>query len=308
MADQRVKLRLIDCLAEQHGPDWALYRADCVAAAKRLPDASIGLSVFSPPFSNLFVYSDSIADMGNCVDDAEFYKHYAYLAEELLRITKPGRECVVHCSDLPMHKWKHGEIGLRDFSGELIRKHQEAGWIYHSRVTIRKSPVTEMTRTKSIGLLYKQLRKNSSMSRVGMPDYLLVFRKPGECLEPVPHDADDFPLSQWQEWAEPVWMDINMSDTLNTSHAKAADDERHIAPLQLGLIRRAVLLWSNPGDVVFSPFAGIGSEGYVAIGEGRRFLGVELKQSYFDIASINLEKGNSAPPGFFSVRGLECEY
>lgn len=273
------------CLNEKHGRNYSAYHGDCVSVLKQLPTASVGLSIFSPPFSNLFVYSDSEADMGNAADDSEFFEHYGFLLPELLRVTKPGRHAAVHCSDLPLTKWRDGVIGIKDFSGDLIRAHQAAGWTLHSRITIWKSPVVEMTRTKALGLLYKQLRKDSSRSRQGMADYLLIFRAPGENAEPIEHTPEDFPLDQWQEWASPVWMDIQQTDTLNAAVARSEKDERHVCPLQLDLIRRALIMWSNPGDVILSPFMGIGSEGLASIQNGRRFMGVELKAEYFKVAT-----------------------
>lgn len=274
--DGRVK-----CLGDAHGERYAAYHGDCVDVVRQLPDASVGFSVYSPPFSNLFVYSDSAADMGNAGSDGEFLEHYGYLLAELARVTKPGRLSAVHCSDLPLTKWKDGVIGIKDLSGDIIRAHQAAGWVLHSRITVWKCPVVEMTRTKALGLLYKQLKKDSTRSRAGMADYLLVFRAPGENAEPVGHDAEDFPVEQWQQWASPVWMDIQQTNTLNAAVAREATDERHLCPLQLDLIKRALILWSNPGDVVLSPFMGIGSEGVESLRERRRFVGVELKESYF---------------------------
>ena len=274
--DDRVK-----CLDEAHGERYAAYHGDCVDVVRQLPDASVGFSVYSPPFSNLFVYSDSAADMGNAGSDGEFLEHYGYLLAELARVTKPGRLSAVHCSDLPLTKWKDGVIGIKDLSGDIIRAHQAAGWVLHSRITVWKCPVVEMTRTKALGLLYKQLKKDSTRSRAGMADYLLVFRAPGENAEPVGHDAEDFPVEQWQQWASPVWMDIQQTNTLNAAVAREAADERHLCPLQLDLIKRALILWSNPGDVVLSPFMGIGSEGVESLREKRRFVGVELKEAYF---------------------------
>jgi hypothetical protein len=247
----------------------------------QLPDESIGLSCYSPPFSNLFLYSDSAADMGNSGSDAEFLEHYGYLLRELYRVTKPGRISAVHISDVPLQKWRDGVIGIKDLSGSVIRAHEEAGWILHSRITIWKSPVVEMTRTKALGLLYKQLQKDSCRSRTGMADYLLVFRKDGENPEPVRQTPESFPLSQWQEWASPVWMTVDQTRVLNVRAAREANDERHLCPLQLDVIDRALILWSNPGDTVVSPFMGIGSEGVCALRLGRRFIGVELKESYF---------------------------
>lgn len=269
------------CLAEVHGDRFAAYHGDAVDVVAQLPDESIGLSCYSPPFSNLFLYSDSAADMGNSGSDAEFLEHYGYLLRELYRVTKPGRISAVHISDVPLQKWRDGVIGIKDLSGSVIRAHEEAGWILHSRITIWKSPVVEMTRTKALGLLYKQLQKDSCRSRTGMADYLLVFRKDGENPEPVRQTPESFPLSQWQEWASPVWMTVDQTRVLNVRAAREANDERHLCPLQLDVIDRALILWSNPGDTVVSPFMGIGSEGVCALRLGRRFIGVELKESYF---------------------------
>lgn len=279
---------VIRCLNDAHGQDWSLFHGDCVDVLRQLPDRSVGFTVYSPPFSNLFVYSDSEADMGNSTDDGEFFRHYGFMLDHLTRVMKPGRLAAVHCSDLPLTKWKDGMIGIKDFSGDLIRAHEAAGWILHSRVTIWKDPVVEMTRTKALGLLYKQLQKDSTRSRQGMADYLLVFRAPGENAEPVGQDSKLFPVEQWQKWASPVWMDIRQTDTLNVQQAREHSDERHVCPLQLGLIERAVTMWSNRGDVVLSPFTGIGSEGFVSVKMRRKFVGVELKGSYFDIARKNL--------------------
>jgi DNA modification methylase len=280
---------MIRCLKDAHGDNFALYHGDCVSVAQQLPSESVDFSIYSPPFSNLFVYSDSEADMGNAVDDAEFQKHYGYLLTELYRLTLPGRLTAVHCSDLPLQKWKDGMIGIKDLSGDIIRSHQDAGWVLHSRVTIWKSPVVEMTRTKALGLLHKQLLKDSGRSRTGMPDYLLVFRKDGINPKPISHERDAFPVEQWQEWASPVWMTVQQTRTLNASSAREAKDERHLCPLQLDVIERALVLWSNPGDVVFSPFTGIGSEGVCSVKAGRKFIGTELKGSYFQQAAENLD-------------------
>lgn len=268
-------------LNEAHGERWALYHADCCDLVAQMPENSIHFSVYSPPFLGLFVYSDSLADMGNCESDEEFFEQYGYLVRELFRVTKPGRLSAVHCSDLPSKKCTDGVIGLKDFPGAIIRAHEAAGWVFHSRVTIWRSPVTEMTRTKALGLLYKQLQKDSCRSRQGMADYLLVFRKDGENPEPVGHKPKDFPVSTWQEWASPVWMDVDQTNTLNVRMARDSQDERHLCPLQLDVIERALVLWSNPNDVVLSPFAGVGSEGVGSLKYGRRFVGVELKESYF---------------------------
>jgi DNA modification methylase len=267
-------------LGEHHGDKFSVFWGDCVDVVSQFPDNSIDFSVYSPPFGSLFVYSESAADMGNSTDE-EFARHYAWLVREKFRVTKPGRLTAVHCSDLPMTKWRDGAVGIKDFSGDIIRIHQDAGWIMHSRRTIRKCPVTEMTRTKHVGLLYKQLMKDSAKSRGGMPDYLITFVKPGENAAPIRHTPEDFPLDLWQEVAEPVWMTIDQSNVLNVRMAKDGSDERHLCPLQLDVIDRALIMWSNPGDVVLSPFTGIGSEGVTSLKRGRKFVGVELKESYF---------------------------
>ncbi|MGC8534902.1 MAG: DNA-methyltransferase [Rhizomicrobium sp.] len=281
---------LVNCLAAVTGERFAAYNGDCVPIMAQLPDNSIDFSVYSPPFGSLFVYSDSIADMGNSSSDGEFADHYAFAVREKFRITKPGRISAVHCSDLPLTKWKDGAVGIKDFSGEIIRIHQDAGWILHSRRTIWKCPVVEMTRTKHVGLLFKQLQKDSAKSRGGMPDYLLTFVKPGDNAEPISHTPDDFPLDQWQEWASPIWVSVDQSNVLNVKMAREAKDERHLCPLQLDVIERAIILWSNPGNIVFSPFTGIGSEGYMALKLGRKFIGTELKESYFRQAVANLQQ------------------
>ncbi len=278
----------IRCLNENHGDRWAAYQGDCVDVVRQLPDNSIDFSVYSPPFASLFVYSDSECDMGNSASDEEFFDHYAYLIAEKFRVTKPGRLTAVHCSDLPMTKWRDGHVGIKDFSGHIIRFHQEAGWIFHSRRTIWRCPVVEMTRTKHVGLLYKQIQNDSAKSRGGMPDYLMTFVKPGDNASPIKHTPADFPLDQWQEWASPVWMSVQQTNVLNVKGARSEHDERHLCPLQLDVIERALVLWSNPDDVVLSPFMGIGSEGYQALKLGRRFLGVELKESYWRQACENL--------------------
>jgi len=267
---------------------WTLFQGDCVDVVRALPEASVDYTIFSPPFASLYTYSNSDRDMGNCRGPEDFAEHFGFLVPELLRVTKPGRLLSFHCMNLPSSKARDGVIGLVDFRGELIRAFVAAGWIFHSEVCIWKDPVTAMQRTKALGLLYKQLKKNAAMSRQGIPDYLVTMRKPGENPEPVTHTPDDLPLSLWQRVASPVWMDIDPSDTLSYTEAREDDDERHICPLQLGVIQRAVRLWTNPGDLVLSPFAGIGSEGHVALQEGRRFVGVELKRSYWEQACRNL--------------------
>lgn len=270
----------IRCLNSETGANWQAIHGDCVDVLMQMPDNSIDFSVYSPPFGSLFVYSESAADMGNSTDD-EFADHYAFMVREKLRVTKPGRLTAVHCSDLPMTKWRDGAVGIKDFSGQIIAIHEAAGWILHSRRTIWKCPVTEMTRTKHVGLLYKQLRKDSAKSRGGMPDYLLTFVKPGDNAEPIEHTPEQFPLDQWQEWASPVWMSVDQSNVLNVQMAKDNQDERHLCPLQLDVIERALIMWSNPGNVVLSPFMGIGSEGVTSLKHARRFIGIELKESYW---------------------------
>ena len=267
---------------------FSLYQGDCVEVVRGLPDASVHFSIFSPPFASLYTYSNSDRDMGNCRTHGEFAEHFGFLVGELLRVVKPGRLCSVHCMNLPTSKARDGYIGLSDFRGYIIRTFQDAGWIYHSEVVIWKDPVTAMQRTKALGLLHKQLKKDSCMSRQGIPDYLCTFRKPGENPERVTHTNASFPVDQWQRYASPVWMDVNPSRTLQKESAREAKDERHIAPLQLDVIERALDLWTNPGDIVLSPFAGIGSEGFVALQRERRFVGIELKRSYYEQAVQNL--------------------
>lgn len=275
-------------LKTKQGKAWVMYQADCIELVKQLPSDSMHYSVFSPPFASLYTYSSSPRDLGNCASHDEFFEHFSHLVPELLRIIKPGRCLSFHCMLLPKSKYKDGYIGLTDFRGRLISSFVDAGWIHHSEVVIWKNPVTAMQRTKALGLLYKQLRKNSCMSRQGIPDYLITMRKPGSNLEPVTHTEDSFTLTDWQEYASPVWMDINQTATLQYRSARAEEDERHIAPLQLEVINRALKMWTNPGDTVFSPFAGIGSEGWCAVKGGRRFVGVELKDSYYEQAVSNL--------------------
>ena len=271
------------------GNNWTMILGDCVEEVSKMPDNSVGYSIFSPPFASLYVYSDDYRDMGNCKNDDEFMEHFGFLVEQLYRVLKPGRNISFHCMNLPSTKERDGFIGIRDFRGALIRAFEKHGFIFHSEVCIWKDPVTAMQRTKAIGLLYKQLKKNSCLSRQGIPDYLVTMRKPGDNLEPVEKKPDDFPVSLWQEYASPVWMNINPSDTLQRESARDHDDERHICPLQLEVIERGVILWSNPGDVVLSPFAGIGSEGYVSVKLDRQFVGVELKPSYYKQACKNLQ-------------------
>ena len=311
------------------GEDWTLYNGDCVEVIQGLPDESIKLTVHSPPFSSLYIYSDSERDMGNCADDEEFMRHYEFLINQMHRVTETGRLCVVHCKDLPKYANRDGTAGLIDFPGMIIRSFENCKWSYHSRVTIWKCPVTERERTNNNGLLHKTVLRDRSQIRQGMADYLLVFRKPPEgtlmATTPITWDGPDktkdgftfyrgamdprddetgnlhpskFNRKQkskmmesvriWQRYAEPVWWDINQTNVLNFKAGRGEDDERHICPLQLDVIERCVQLWSNPGDVVFSPFAGIGSEGYGAINLDRKFVGIELKSEYFNCAVKNL--------------------
>lgn len=274
--------------AEVKDEKFTAFLGDCVDHISKMPDESVDYSIYSPPFASLYTYSNSDRDMGNCKTHDEFYEHYKFLAKELFRVIRPGRLLSFHCMNLPTSKSKDGVIGIRDFRGELIRIHEEAGFTLHSEVVIWKDPVTAMQRTKAIGLLHKQLKKDSALSRQGIPDYLVTMRKDGENMKPISHTNEDFPVDMWQRYASPVWMDINPSDTLQYRSARDNEDERHICPLQLEVIRRAMDLWTAPNDVVLSPFMGIGSEGYVALQKGRRFIGTELKESYFNQAVKNL--------------------
>lgn len=298
----------VNILDQEIAHDYGIYCGDACDLITALPDDHIGYSVFSPPFASLYTYSNSERDMGNSRSYAQFLQHFEYLVLELLRVTKPGRLVSVHCMNIPLMKQRDGVIGIRDFRGDIIRKFEYVGFVYHSEVCIWKDPVVEMQRTKSLGLLHKQVMKDSAMSRQGMPDYVCTFRKPGENPEPVSGELGYFvgenpppatvytgtgtrqrnSVDIWQRYASPVWMDINQSNTLQFRSARENDDERHICPLQLDVIERCVQLWSNPGDTVLSPFMGIGSEGYVSVLRERRFIGFELKQSYFNLARQNL--------------------
>lgn len=277
--------------------DCALYNADSVEAIKMIPDNSVGLEIYSPPFSSLYTYSNSDRDLGNSKTDDEFFTHFGFLIDDLLRILKPGRIMAVHCMNLPTSKQNDGYIGIKDFRGQLIRAFQEHGFIYHAEVCIWKNPVTAMQRTKALGLLHKQLKKDSCMSRMGIPDYVVFMRKPGENPDRVTHTNQSFPVSDWQEYASPiwdeynspVWWDINQSDTLNARSAKDEESERHICPLQLPVIERVIKMYSNEGDTVFTPFLGIGSEVYQALKMNRKGIGIELKPAYFDEAVRNIK-------------------
>lgn len=309
--------------------DYAIYNADTVDIARQLPDNSVGFSVFSPPFESLYTYSNSDRDMGNSSSTEEFWTHYKFLIKEQFRVMQSGRIVAIHCMNLPTSKVRDGYIGIRDFRGEIIRAYQEAGFIFHSEVVIWKDPVVAMQRTKALGLLHKTIKKDSSMSRMGIPDTMVMMRKPGDNEnaisgafqyyvgdEPasgfVRHDWDDdrsawtvvdgshnTSVDVWQRYASPVWMDINQTDTLNFREGRDSDDERHICPLQLDVIQRCLQLWSNPGDIVWSPFLGIGSEGYMSLKAGRRFVGAELKPSYFKLAVRNLENAKASQYDMF---------
>ena len=272
------------------GEGWKLYVGDTVLAAREMESYSVDHSVFSPPFASLYTYSAADEDMGNCASHAEFFAQYEYLIEQQRRVMKPGRNISIHCMLMPTSKERDGVIGLTDFRGEIILRYQAQGFTFHSEVVIWKDPVTAMQRTKALGLLWKQIKKDSAMSRQGIPDYVVTMRAPGVNAVPVAHSAEEFPVDQWQKWASPIWMDIDPSDTLQYTTARDSEDERHICPLQLGVIRRCIGLWSNRGELVWSPFAGIGSEGYVALQMGRRFVGTELKPSYARIAEKNLRE------------------
>lgn len=292
----------------QHVTDrFALYNGDAIEVLRGIPDESIHFSIFSPPFASLYTYSASPRDLGNCRSHEDFMDHFRFLAPELYRVTKPGRLLSFHCMLLPTSKARDGVIGLTDFRGMLIRAFADVGWVHHSEVVIWKDPVTAMQRTKALGLLHKQIKKDSAMSRQGIPDYLVTMRKPGENPEPIAHTNETFPVQMWQRYASPVWMDINPSDTLQFRSAREDKDERHICPLQLGVISRALELWTNPGDTVLSPFAGIGSEGFEALRMGRRFIGIELKQSYYRQAVRNLEATRIGDAPLFSDEVSEAE-
>lgn len=283
--------------------NFSLYHGDCCEVTKGLPGNSIHYSIFSPPFKDLYVYSNSERDLGNCKTNEEFFEGFGFLAKELYRVIMPGRNVSIHCMNLPTSKTRDGYIGISDFRGDIIRLFEKCGFIYHSEVCIWKDPVTAMQRTKALGLLHKQLVKDSCMSRQGIPDYLVTMRKPGTNPEPVAGELQYFAgdkstfkhtkklsIDIWQKYASPIWMDINPSNTLQRESAREEKDERHICPLQLDVIERGLQLWSNKNDIVLSPFMGIGSEGYVSIKTGRKFIGIELKESYFIQSVKNLEK------------------
>ena len=285
----------------EQGRGWELTNGDSCEWLPSLPEQSVDLAVYSPPFASLFAYSDSPRDLSNNDSYEQFGEHYGFIARGLARVMKPGRIVAVHCMVLPTSKARDGYIGLRDLPGDLIRWHQAAGFIFHGKTVIWKAPVVQMQRTKALGLLHKQLKKDSTMSRMGLPDEVIMFRAPGDNPEPVTHTAEEFPVDLWQRYASPVWSDIDQSDVLPCRAAKDADDQKHLCPLQLEVIRRCLRLYSNPGDLVLSPFAGIGSEGYVAVQEGRRFTGCELKPSYYRQALANLRIADKSTLDLFGT-------
>lgn len=305
-----------------------LYNADTVEVAQFLPSNSVGFSVFSPPFASLYTYSNSDRDMGNCSSYDEFWQQYRFLIKEQYRVMMSGRNIAIHCMNLPTSKQNDGFIGINDFRGDIIREYQKAGFIFHSEVCIWKDPVVAMQRTKALGLLHKTIKKDSAMSRMGIPDTMIVMRKPGDNESPISgeftHYVGDNPpngfkgyqyndgrwyflpgtsntsIDVWQNYASPIWDDINQTDTLNFRAGRDSDDERHICPLQLDVIERCLQLWSNPGDLVWTPFMGIGSEAYMAIKMGRRAIGVELKTSYYNLAVRNIEQADKTQYEMFS--------
>lgn len=270
---------------DAHGEGWRLMLGDSCERLAELPDESIDLSVYSPPFASLFTYSPSLRDLGNSGDRAEFLEHYGYIIREVLRLTKTGRLSCVHVQQLTTSKSMHGEMGLTDFRGDVIRAHQAAGWTFYGEVTVNKDPQAQAIRTKSHALMFVTKNRDSSGTRPALADYLLLFRKPGDNAVPIKTDVTN---EEWIDWAQPVWMDIRETNTLNGRQAREDADEKHICPLQLDFIERCVRLWSNPGETVLSPFAGIGSEGWVSVQRGRKFIGCELKPSYWQTAVSNL--------------------
>lgn len=297
-------------LGQQIGDLWAMYNGDCCEVIKGIPENSIHYSLFSPPFASLFTYSDSERDMGNSAGDDQFADHFSFLVADLFRVIMPGRLVSIHCMNIPAMKERDGYIGMKDFRGDIIRMFQSVGFIYHSEVCIWKDPLIEATRTKALGLMHKQIQKDSAMCRQGLPDYIVTMRKPGENPEPIGHKNGftcfygeneptqkgiEYSHNVWRRYANPVWADINQTNTLNAHMARDKEDERHICPLQLDTVARCLELWSNKDDTVLSPFAGIGSEGYKAVLMGRRFIGIELKKSYYDCAIKYLMSAEQAP-------------
>lgn len=265
----------------------ALYHGDSCEVLTEIPSDSVHFEIYSPPFASLYTYSNSERDLGNSKNKTEFFEHFEFIVKELYRVLMPGRLMAVHCMNLPTSKSRDGFIGIDDFRGDLIRLYENSGFIYHSEVCIWKDPVIAMQRTKALGLLHKQIKKDSAMCRQGIPDYLVVMRKPGDNPEPVTHTNESFPVEIWQKYASPIWTDINPSDTLQYRSARDNEDEKHICPLQLTVIRRALNLWTNPNDIVLTPFMGIGSEVVTALENNRRAVGIELKDSYYRQAEKN---------------------
>ena len=291
----------IKCKNSFEGVNFVMYQGDSCEIIQNLPNDSIHYQIFSPPFISLYTYSNSDRDLGNCKNSDEFYEHYKFIVSEQYRILKPGRLLSFHCMNLPTQKVRDGAIGIMDFRGDLIRLYESAGFIYHSEVCIWKDPVIAMQRTKALGLLHKQLKKDSCMSRQGIADYIVTMRKPGENIEPVCGELEYYAGEEilptditsvdiWQRYASPVWMDINQSNTLQKTSAREFKDEKHICPMQLDVIERCLQLWTNENDIVFSPFAGIGSEIYQALKINRRGIGIELKESYYNQAVLNCKK------------------
>lgn len=277
------------CLNQVITERYSIYNGDSCEIMNSIPDNSIHYSIFSPPFADLYIFSNSERDMSNCKSKSEFYEHFKFIIKELYRIMMNGRLVSFHCMNLPTGKQRDGFIGITDFRGELIKLFQDCGFIYHSEVCIWKDPVIAMQRTKALGLLHKQIKKDSAMCRQGIPDYLVTMRKPGDNPERVEHTNETFPVQIWKNYASPVWMDINPSDTLQRTSARDEKDEKHISPLQLDVIRRGINLWTNENDIVFTPFMGIGSEVYQALKMNRRGIGIELKESYYKQAVKNCE-------------------
>lgn len=294
-------MKVLDQCVTNH---FALYNGDSCEVMQGLKDNSMGFSIFSPPFEDLYTYSDSPRDLGNCRSTEEFYQQFTFIVKELYRIMMPGRLVGIHCMDLPTSKSRDGFIGLIDFPGILIKLFQDNGFIYHSRITIWKDPVVAMQRTKALGLLHKQIKKDSAMSRQSIADYIVVMRKPGDNPKPITHTNDSFPVEMWQRYASPVWMDINQSNTLNRTSARDERDEKHICPLQLDVIERCIELWSVKDDTVFTPFLGIGSEAYQALKMHRKAVGIELKESYFNQAVRNCERAITSEEQIDLFEGL----
>lgn len=298
----------MDVINQESGENWNMYNGDSCEILQSIPDNSIGYSIFSPPFASLYTYSNSERDLGNCKSEKEFYKHFHFIASQLYRVIQDGRLVSIHCMQIPAMKERDGYIGLKDFRGDIIRMFQKVGFIFHGEVTIWKDPLVEATRTKALGLMHKQLCKDSSRCRQGLPDYIVTMRKPGENKNLISHEngmvtyagEDDVKVGVyshevWRKYASPVWFDIRQTNTLNKKGAREEKDERHICPLQLDTIERCLTLWSNPGDIVLSPFGGIGSEGYQSIKMGRKYIGIELKESYYNCAVKNLEQIETSP-------------